>query len=122
MSRRPAMEGLANLDVRNAIQNAGVRHWEVAEAIGISEVTFSKSLREELPLKKKIEILQAIDNIISIQEELMDCEVYYTVETENTTDEYKSKKVAMEVFNKLSGDGHHAKIVLRARKTIGETK
>ncbi len=40
---------MSNQDLRDEFRIANVRQWEVAEALGISEVTFVKWLRRELP-------------------------------------------------------------------------
>ena len=48
----------ANQDIRDAIYNARVLQWEVAEAIGISEMTLVKWLRKEVSPKHR-EIIHA---------------------------------------------------------------
>ena len=42
-----------NDDLRQFAKEHGVRHWELAELNLISEVTFSKNLRHELPPEEK---------------------------------------------------------------------
>jgi hypothetical protein len=49
-----------NKDLREEFRIADVRQWEVAEAIGISEVTFVKWLRKELSDEKKKLVREAI--------------------------------------------------------------
>jgi hypothetical protein len=49
-----------NKDIRNEFKAADVRQWEVAEAMGICEVTLTKMLRRELPEEKKLVIRAAI--------------------------------------------------------------
>ena len=44
---------MCNVDIRNEIRNAGLFHWKVADAIGVSEVTFCRMLRRELPQRKR---------------------------------------------------------------------
>lgn len=44
-----------NKDLRAEFRIANVRQWEVAEAMGISEMTFVKWLRRELSEEKKKE-------------------------------------------------------------------
>ena len=39
---------MCNTAIRNAIQSAGVRHWMVADKLGVSETTFCRMLRKEL--------------------------------------------------------------------------
>ena len=46
------------------IKQNRLRHYEVAEEIGISEFTFCKWLREELPEEKKKIVIAAIDRIV----------------------------------------------------------
>lgn len=43
----------ANRDVRNAAAEAGFYLWEVAEALGIADGTFSRKLRNELSDSEK---------------------------------------------------------------------
>lgn len=57
----------ANQEVREAAQKNGVRLWEVAERLGVSETTFSKSLRHELPQPKKQHLLDLIAEIAEAQ-------------------------------------------------------
>jgi len=51
---------MCNTDLRDEIRIANVRQWEVAEAIGISEMTMVKWLRRELGDDKKALIRQGI--------------------------------------------------------------
>ena len=53
-----------NKDLRDEFRIANVRQWEVAEAIGISEMTFVKWLRRELPEEKKKLVREAIRKVI----------------------------------------------------------
>ena len=45
------------------MQNKGIRLWQLAEACGMADTTFSKLLRRELPLEKKQEIFAIIDKV-----------------------------------------------------------
>lgn len=49
-----------NERIRNAIKNNGLRHWEVADALGISEATFVRMMRHELPDEDRDRILEVI--------------------------------------------------------------
>ena len=49
-----------NADIREAIQNAGLKYYEVADLLHIRDVTFSNWLAQDLPEKKKAHILQVI--------------------------------------------------------------
>ena len=53
-----------NKDLRDEFRIANVRQWEVAEAMGISEMTFVKWLRRELPEEKKKLVREAIQKVI----------------------------------------------------------
>lgn len=52
-----------NQDVRQAMKNAGIFHWEVAEVLEISENTLVRRLRRELPTEAKQQIYEAIESI-----------------------------------------------------------
>lgn len=54
---------MKNLDIRNEITNSGLNYWQVAEGIGVSDSTFSRLLRHELPDEKKEEIRSAIKEL-----------------------------------------------------------
>ena len=51
---------MENKDLRQEFRMADVRQWEVAEALGVSEMTFVKWLRRELPEEKKKQVREAI--------------------------------------------------------------
>lgn len=51
---------MENKDLRQEFRIADVRQWEVAEALGVSEMTFVKWLRRELPEEKKKQVREAI--------------------------------------------------------------
>lgn len=55
----------ANQDIRKAVRDAGVKLWQVADRYGITDVTFSKKLRKELPAKEKAVIFQIIKELRS---------------------------------------------------------
>ena len=54
---------LANAEIRESIRKKRLRHYEIAEALGVNEFTFSRWLRNELPDEKKREIKKAIEQI-----------------------------------------------------------
>ena len=58
-----------NKDLRNEFRIANVRQWEVAETMGISEMTFVKWLRRELPEEKKKLVREAIRKVIDNRQE-----------------------------------------------------
>ena len=51
-----------NADIRKAIIDKGMRHYQVADAMKISTYTFTHWLQRELPPDKKKRILEAIKN------------------------------------------------------------
>ena len=54
---------MANRDVRSHAIEKGVLLWMVAEALGISDSSFSRKLRRELPVEERERILAIIDQI-----------------------------------------------------------
>ena len=52
---------MKNLDVRQAIQKAGLKHWQVAEAAGISQYTLCAWLRSDLSNERRLRVMQAIE-------------------------------------------------------------
>lgn len=52
-----------NKDIRLAFKKAGIKHWQVAYALGISEATMVRRLRQELPNVEKIHIIQIIEKL-----------------------------------------------------------
>lgn len=54
---------MRNQDVREKAIESGVRLWEIADALGMTDATFSRKLRKEFSPEKKQEILSIIDNL-----------------------------------------------------------
>ncbi len=54
---------MKNYDIRCSIQQHRLHHYEIADALGINESTFSRWLRDELPEDKKEKIFQIIEQI-----------------------------------------------------------
>lgn len=54
---------MANEAIREKVKATGVRYWEVAERIGVSDVTLCRQLRRELPKARQQLILRAIDEL-----------------------------------------------------------
>lgn len=54
---------LANSDVRSTAKLAGVRLWEVAKKIGVSDPTLTRKLRNELSAPEKEEYFNLIRTI-----------------------------------------------------------
>lgn len=55
---------MCNKDLRDEMRIANVRQWEVAEAIGISEMTMVKWLRRELDDNKKALVREGISKAV----------------------------------------------------------
>lgn len=53
----------ANMEIRYNAKRAGVKFWEIAEAIGISDGMFSRKLRRELPEAERRKILDIVADI-----------------------------------------------------------
>ena len=54
---------MANEAIREKAKESGVRLWEVAERIGVSDVTLCRQMRRELPEARQQLILRAIDEL-----------------------------------------------------------
>ena len=52
-----------NKDIRELIKENNVKYWQIAEKLGISDITFSRRLRKELDPGEKAEIVNAINEI-----------------------------------------------------------
>lgn len=56
-------KNIKNKEVRNLIKQSGFAHWEVAEALGIGEFTFSRQLRKEFTEEEIAEVKAAIERL-----------------------------------------------------------
>lgn len=54
---------MANQDIRQYAKKAGVRLWEVAEFLGISDPTMTRKLRHELSETEKAKLFEIIDKL-----------------------------------------------------------
>lgn len=61
-----------NMEIRKEVVKSGVKMWEVAEAMGIADTTFSRKLRRELPHEQQEHILTVIREIAGRKGELSD--------------------------------------------------
>ena len=52
-----------NLEIRNATKEAGLKLWQVADAYGMTESSFSRFLRKELPPDIQSTILDIIHHL-----------------------------------------------------------
>lgn len=62
-----------NLDVRQQADRSAVLLWQIAEGLGITDATFSRWLRKELPPERKREIFDIINQIAEARKEETDC-------------------------------------------------
>lgn len=60
---------MENICIRKALKQTGVNHWEIAEALGISEATMCRWLRRELPADKREHMLKTIERIAEYKRE-----------------------------------------------------
>lgn len=51
---------MSNIDVRVEATKRGVKLWQIAERLGISDANFSRKLRRELPADEQSKILEII--------------------------------------------------------------
>lgn len=52
---------MKNIEIRNALKKHALKQWELAELLGVSEQTICRWLRKELPMEKKMFILNLIE-------------------------------------------------------------
>lgn len=52
-----------NTDIRKYAKTHGVRLWQIADELGISEITMSRKLRYELSENEKQKILEIINEL-----------------------------------------------------------
>lgn len=57
----------ANNDIRLKASGSGVMLWQIAEALGIADATFSRKLRHELPAEEKQKIFKIIDELKEVE-------------------------------------------------------
>lgn len=51
---------MTNKRIRDAIKSNGLRHWQLADALGISEASLVRKLRHEIPEEETDRILEII--------------------------------------------------------------
>lgn len=54
---------MKNISIRECARKNGVKFWEIAEALGVSEATVTRRMRQELSQEEKEKILAIIDNL-----------------------------------------------------------
>ena len=62
---------MKNVEIRSAYMLAGIKQWQLAEAMGISETHLSRKLRKELPQEEKQNVLEIIDRLSKEKQEVV---------------------------------------------------
>ena len=65
---------MANKIIREELKARGVRHWELAAELGISEQTMVRRLRFELDEDRQFEMLMKIEEIAKRKERFLEAE------------------------------------------------
>lgn len=60
---------MENMELRNEAKSRGVKHWQIADYVGVSESTFVHWLRKKLPADKEKQVYEAISTIAARREE-----------------------------------------------------
>ena len=63
---------MANKIVREELKSRGVRHWELAHELGVSEQTLVRWLRFELDEDKQLDMLTKVETIAKRKETVID--------------------------------------------------
>ena len=54
---------MSNQDIRRTAAGAGVKLWQIADALGIADCSLSRKLRKELPQEEKEQIFEIIKDL-----------------------------------------------------------
>ena len=54
---------MANTDIKELAKKSNVKLWQVADRLGLTDITFSKKLRKELSKEEKENIKSIIENL-----------------------------------------------------------
>ena len=60
---------MANTLFREEAKKYKVRHWEVADAIGMLDVNFCRKLRKELPAHEQAKLINIVHEIAASREQ-----------------------------------------------------
>lgn len=63
---------MANQDIRKYAKQNGVKLWQIANTMGISEPTMTRLLRLELPEQDKIKIIRIINELSAQNNAIID--------------------------------------------------
>lgn len=59
---------MKNLDIRKEIEQGGLKLWQIADRLGITDGNFSRRLRKEFSEEEKIRIRAIINELASEEE------------------------------------------------------
>ena len=59
---------MANQEIKEKISSSNLKYWQVAYELGITDSTFSKKLRKELPVELKAKIYAIIEKLKGSEE------------------------------------------------------
>ena len=65
---------MANKIIRDELKTRGVRHWELAHELGVSEQTLVRWLRFELDEERQLDMLMKIEEIAKRKERSLETE------------------------------------------------
>ncbi len=65
---------MANKIIRDELKTRGVRHWELAHELGVSEQTLVRWLRFELDEERQLEMLMKIEEVAKRKERSLETE------------------------------------------------
>lgn len=51
---------MKNIKIRKALKETGVKYWELARLMGISDATLCRRLRDEIPAEEQDQIVELI--------------------------------------------------------------
>ena len=54
---------MKNIEIRNQLEKTNIKHWQLAEKLGIADTTLCRRLRKELSESEKDSILNAIEEL-----------------------------------------------------------
>lgn len=54
---------MCNIEIRNVAKAKGVPLWKIAQALHVSEPTMTRKMRNELPEKEKVKIIELINEL-----------------------------------------------------------
>ena len=57
---------MKNKEIREAAQKAGIKLWQLAEELGMSDCCFSRKLRKEFSPEEKTKALNAIERLKAV--------------------------------------------------------